>query len=166
MITAMLRNWHCCVECRHRNYCCSSDRIAMNFRCALIITFSLLGLGCSETPSGARLIREVGKTLGDYSPTVQQETVEAFPDFSYYAKAPMSRDEYLQACNKLKINADFSQKLDNAVKRRVTWRVRDAAPKWWNPSTERKGTRFLLSGDLCVIVKHEKGHMFVFAYTH
>jgi hypothetical protein len=131
----------------------------------LCSSYALMCLeGCSRSSSLPGVVVESRELIRQSSPDLQDDFEVFFPDFSYFAKARMTETEFSRICNRLGMK-QMSTDMRPEEKSKISWRRRDLAPAWWDPSFDRTSTLWNEKNGVWLFAKYENGHLYLRAYS-
>jgi hypothetical protein len=89
-----------------------------------------------------------------------------FPDFDYYLKAKMPREDFEPYCATIGLTPHFPGRVYTDGDR-LSWRSWSYHEvDWWDPSESEEGTYVSQEGHDWVFAKYENGEVYVRAFSH
>jgi hypothetical protein len=95
---------------------------------------------------------------------IRDEALDGFPDYSYYLKAKMPREDFEPYCAAIGLSRATPERVSDGAPW-LSWRTRPGVT-WWTPSASLDATYERQEGHCWVLAKYENGEVYVTAFSH
>ena len=132
----------------------------------LLVVFYLAIPGCPWSRNLPNLVRTVQATLPTTTSGFKSQYVDIDPDYMFYAKGTLTPQQFQELCEKLRLTIVVESSLTTEESALLSWRNRDLAPDWWNPTPDRSNSYYRFDGREWICCKLEGDVLFLTVNSH